>query len=145
MALHQLTSFTLGVPNLEETAAYYREFGLADEGDGWLATRDGGRQLRLVPSSVRRLIELRIGVDDADDLERAASRLRSLGIDADTDPAAGTLTAHDPITGVRTTLQVAPRMKQPVTGPTPYNGPCGPRISSTRSTSTSRRSGSGVL
>ncbi len=123
MALHQLTSFTLGVPNLEETAAYYREFGLADEGDGWLATRDGGRQLRLVPSSVRRLIELRIAVDDADDLGRTASRLRSLGIDADTDPAAGTLTARDSITHVRAVLQVAPRLKQPVTGPTPYNGP----------------------
>ena len=68
VALHQLTSFTLGVPNLEETAAYYREFGLADEGDGWFATRDGGRQLRLVPAPARRLIELRIGVDDADDL-----------------------------------------------------------------------------
>ena len=92
MALHQLTSFTLGVPNLAETAAYYREFGLADEGDGWLATRDGGRQLRLVPVPARRLIELRIGVDDADDLDRAASRLHRLGIGAAADPAAGTLT-----------------------------------------------------
>lgn len=51
MALHQLTPFTLGVPNLAETAAYHREFGLADEGDGWLATRDGGHQLRLVPAA----------------------------------------------------------------------------------------------
>jgi hypothetical protein len=34
MALHQLTSFTLGVPNAGETGAYYREFGLADQGDG---------------------------------------------------------------------------------------------------------------
>ena len=59
MALHQLTSFTLGVPNLAETAAYYREFGLAGEDDGWLATRDGGRQLRLVSAPTRRLIELR--------------------------------------------------------------------------------------
>ena len=80
MALHQLTSFTLGVPNPAETAAYYREFGLTDEGDGWLATRDGGRQLRLVATPARRLLELRIGVDDADDLARAASRLRVLGI-----------------------------------------------------------------
>jgi hypothetical protein len=77
VALHQLTSFTLGVPNLAETAAYYREFGLADEGDGWLATRDGGRQLRLVPAATRRLIELRIGVDDSDGpgrTERAGTR-----------------------------------------------------------------------
>lgn len=62
-------------------------------------------------------------MDDADDLDRTASRLYSLGIDTATDLAAGTLTAHDPVTGVRTVLQVAPRMKQPVTDPTPYNGP----------------------
>ena len=29
MALHRLTSITMGVPNVEETAAYYREFGLS--------------------------------------------------------------------------------------------------------------------
>ncbi len=123
MTLHQLTSFTLGVPNLDETAAYYREFGLADEGDGWFATRDGGRQLHLVTAPARRLVELRIGVDDADDLDRSASRLHKLGIDAATDPAAGTLTAYDPATRVQAVLQVAPRLKQPMADPTPYNGP----------------------
>jgi catechol 2,3-dioxygenase-like lactoylglutathione lyase family enzyme len=124
VALHQLTSFTLGVPDPEETAAYYREFGLADEGDGWLATRDGGRQLRLVTAPTRRLVELRIGVDDADDLARAASRLSRLGIAAATDTAAGTLTTRDQVTRVRVVLQVTtPRLTQPVTDPTPYNGP----------------------
>jgi catechol 2,3-dioxygenase-like lactoylglutathione lyase family enzyme len=123
VALHQLTSFTLGIPNPEETAAYYREFGLADDGDGWFASRDGGRQLRLITAPSRRLVELRIGVDDPDDLARAAPRLRRLGIDTASDPAAGTLTARDPITRVRAVLQVTPRMKQPLTDPTPYNGP----------------------
>jgi catechol 2,3-dioxygenase-like lactoylglutathione lyase family enzyme len=123
MALHQLSSFTLGVPNQEETTAYYREFGLAYEGDGWLASRDGGRQLRLVSAPTRRLVELRIGVDDADDLARSASRLHRRGIDTATDPAAATLTAHEPITRVRVVLQITPRMKQSVTEPTPYNGP----------------------
>jgi len=28
MALHRLTSVTIGVPNVAETAAYYEEFGL---------------------------------------------------------------------------------------------------------------------
>jgi catechol 2,3-dioxygenase-like lactoylglutathione lyase family enzyme len=123
VALHQLTSFTLGIPNPEETAAYYREFGLADDGDGWFASRDGGRQLRLVDAPARRLVELRIGADDADDLARAAPRLRRLGIETESDPAAGTLTAHDPITRVRAVLQVTPRLTQPPTDPTPYNGP----------------------
>lgn len=123
MTLHQLTSLTLGVSNPGQTTAYYREFGLADEGDGWLATRDGGRQLRIVAAPTRRLIELRIGTDDADDLGRAASRLRTLGIDPATDPAAGTLTAHDPATRVRAVLGITPRMKQPFTEPVTYNGP----------------------
>jgi catechol 2,3-dioxygenase-like lactoylglutathione lyase family enzyme len=123
MALHQLKSFTLGVPNREETAAYYREFGLADDGDGWFATRDGGRQLHLVAAPTRRLLEVQVGVDDADDLARAASRLDALGVHADADLAAGTLTATDPATRVRAVLSVTSRLRQAVTDPTPYNGP----------------------
>jgi hypothetical protein len=123
MALHQLTSFTLGVPNAGETAAYYREFGLTDEGDGWFASRDGGRQLHLVTTPARRLIELRIGVDDSDDLARAASQLGVLGVEAVPDPAAGTLTTWDQTTRVQVVLQVTPRLEQPAAGPTPYNGP----------------------
>jgi catechol 2,3-dioxygenase-like lactoylglutathione lyase family enzyme len=123
MALHELTSFTLGVPNPKETAAYYREFGLSDEGDGWFASSDGGRQLHLVTASTRRLLELRIGVDDADDLARAASRLARLGVEATANLAAGTLTARDQTTRVQAVLQVRPRLSQPAIGPTPYNGP----------------------
>jgi catechol 2,3-dioxygenase-like lactoylglutathione lyase family enzyme len=123
VALHQLMSFTLGVPNPRETASYYREFGLVDDGDGWFATSDGGRQLRLVPAPTRRLLELVIGVDEVDDLARTASRLARLGFDAAADPATGTLTARDPITKVRAVLRVAPRLKQAATEPTPYNGP----------------------
>jgi catechol 2,3-dioxygenase-like lactoylglutathione lyase family enzyme len=122
MALHQLTSFTLGVPDPAETAAYYREFGLTDDdGDGWLATSDGGRQLHLVTAPSRRLIELRIGVDDADDLARTAASLRALGIE--TELASQTLTTRDKTTGVRVTLEITPRLRQPAVDPTPYNGP----------------------
>lgn len=123
MALHQLMSFTLGVPNPGETAAYYREFGLTDEGDGWFATSDGGRQLRLVHAPARRLLELQIGVDDADDLARAAARLARLGFAAAADPPAGTLTARDQVTRVQAVLRIAPRLKQRATGPAAYNGP----------------------
>jgi catechol 2,3-dioxygenase-like lactoylglutathione lyase family enzyme len=123
MALHQLTSLTLGVPDPADIATYYREFGLTDDGDGWFATRDGGRQLRLVAAPSRRLIELRIGADDADDLARAASRLRALDIDAMLDSDNGTLSTRDQTTGVRVVLHVIPRLRQAVTEPTPYNGP----------------------
>ena len=83
MSLHGLLSVTIGVPNVEETAAYYAEFGLAPEADGWFSTLDAGRQLRLVPASIRRLIDLRVGADDADDLARAAASLARLGVPAD--------------------------------------------------------------
>ncbi len=53
MALHRLTSITMGVPNVAETAAYYTEFGLVPEGDGWFSTRDGGRQLHIVHAPTR--------------------------------------------------------------------------------------------
>ncbi|TMC98694.1 MAG: dioxygenase, partial [Chloroflexi bacterium] len=32
MSLHRLTSITVGVPNVEETAAYYADFGLTRTG-----------------------------------------------------------------------------------------------------------------
>ena len=58
MALHRLTSVSIGVPNVAETAAYYEEFGLTRLDDSRLATADGGEQLRLVPSPRRRLVQL---------------------------------------------------------------------------------------
>jgi catechol 2,3-dioxygenase-like lactoylglutathione lyase family enzyme len=76
-----------------------------------------------VTAPTRRLLELRVGVDDADDLARAAARLKKAGIGAVADASAGTLTARDPVTRVQAVLSVAPRLKQPVTQPTPYNGP----------------------
>jgi catechol 2,3-dioxygenase-like lactoylglutathione lyase family enzyme len=121
MALHQLTSFTLGVPNRAETAQYYREFGLTDDGGGWFATRDGGRQLHLVDAPSRRLLELRIAADDSYDLASAASRLTALGIEATLGQES--LTASDPVTRVRVVLEVLPRVRQPEIAATPYNGP----------------------
>ncbi|MDT0309024.1 VOC family protein [Streptomyces sp. DSM 44917] len=123
MALHRLASVTMGVPNTDETRAYYADFGLSPEEDGWFATRDGGRQLRVVHAPSRRLVELRVGADTPDDLAAAASRLARLGIEATPGADLMTLTATEPVTGARAVLQVEPRVTQPVTPPTPYNGP----------------------
>ncbi len=68
MGLHGLLSVTIGVPNVEQTAAYYADFGLEPSADGWFSTTDGGRQLRIEHAPTRRLIELRVAADDADDL-----------------------------------------------------------------------------
>jgi catechol 2,3-dioxygenase-like lactoylglutathione lyase family enzyme len=121
MALHRLTSITMGVPHVAETAAYYNDFGLEPAEDGWFASRDAGRQLRIVHAPTRRLIEVRIGADTPDDLAAAAARLHRLGIDAHTDGS--TLTAYDKATAVRAVVEVCPRLTQTPVPATVYNGP----------------------
>ncbi|MFI5682926.1 VOC family protein [Streptomyces sp. NPDC051636] len=121
MALHRLSSVVMGVPNTAQTTSYYTDFGLTPESDGWFSTRDGGRQLRVVHAPTRRLVEITVGVDTPDDLAAAAARLDRLGVPVEFD--AGTLTSYEKITGVRAVLRVEPRVRQPETAPTPYNGP----------------------
>jgi catechol 2,3-dioxygenase-like lactoylglutathione lyase family enzyme len=121
MALHRLTTITIGVPNVAETAAYYREFGLDPHGDAAFATADGGEQLRLAHSPVRRLVELGIGAEDPDDLHRIASRLSR--IEASHLLHDGRLTATDPGTRVTVTVTPSPRITR-LTEPAPlYNRP----------------------
>jgi catechol 2,3-dioxygenase-like lactoylglutathione lyase family enzyme len=121
MPLHQLTSVTIGVPNVAETAAYYAEFGLADLGDGSLATIDGGPQLHIVAAPTRRLVDLTVGVDDPDDLDRIAVRLAALGLDCARD--GDVLRTEEPVAGFRAMAAVSPRLEQPFVSPTPYNAP----------------------
>ncbi|MDL4818515.1 VOC family protein [Actinomadura opuntiae] len=121
MALHRLTSITIGVPNVEETAAYYDDFGLVSHGDGSFSTVDGGRQLRIAASPVRRLLGIGIGVDDPDDLDRIATRLGRLGLTAERE--GDTLETREPIAGFRASLTVSPRLEQPRCEPVLYNGP----------------------
>ena len=121
MSLHGLLSVTMGVPNVAQTAAYYADFGLTPEAGGWFSTRDAGRQLQILPAPTRRLLGLRVGVDDADDLARAGASLGRLGVPAE---LRGTqLEATEPVTGVRVGLEVAPRLRQPPVPATVYNGP----------------------
>lgn len=76
----------MGVPDVAATAAYYTEFGLtpaAPEGGDKIArfrTQDGGEQLTIRHADLRRLLDLGIGVDDADDLDRIARGLRRLDL-----------------------------------------------------------------
>jgi catechol 2,3-dioxygenase-like lactoylglutathione lyase family enzyme len=121
MPLHQLTSVTIGVPNVRPTAAYYADFGLADLGDGSFATIDGGPQLKIAQAPTRRLLEMTVGVDDEDDLDRIAVGLARLGITTARD--VGSLRAEEPVAGFAATVEVRPRLDQPPTDPTPYNGP----------------------
>src|ERR1035437_210293 len=121
MALHRLTSITMGVPHVAETAAYYQEFGLTPEGDGWLRTRNGGRQLRIVTAPTRRLVDVHVGVDEADDLARAADNLRRMGIDVHREPQR--ISAAEKPTGTRASPESAALTAQCPGPATRYNGP----------------------
>ena len=111
----------MGVPNVAETAAYYVEFGLIPEQDGWFSTQDGGRQLRITDAPTRRLLEMHIGADDQDDLARVASQLRRLGEEPRVAP--GVVTAVEPTTGITVQVEITPRLVQRPSSPVAYNQP----------------------
>lgn len=121
MSLHRLTTVTLGVPDVAAGSAYYEDFGLTRTGDGRFASADGGEQLRLVTTPLRRPVELGIGADDADDLARVAAALRRLDVAVAQDGA--DITAVDAGTGVRIRVQIAPRIAAPARAAEASNGP----------------------
>jgi catechol 2,3-dioxygenase-like lactoylglutathione lyase family enzyme len=121
MSLHRLSSLTIGVPDVAAVAGYYADFGLEQVAPGRFATVDGGEQLRLEYAPSRRLLALEIGVDDAEDLDRVARSLDRFGVP--TQRSADSLSAVEPLIGVRATLRVTPHLIQPPTPATPYNGP----------------------
>jgi catechol 2,3-dioxygenase-like lactoylglutathione lyase family enzyme len=123
MTLHRLSAIEIGLPEhaLEATAAFYRDFGLRDVAPGRFATADGGEQLALVAAPRRTLRALRIGVDDADDLGRAAAALARLGVACERGTSA--LSASEPITGIRATLAIEPRLVQAPSPQLATNGP----------------------
>jgi catechol 2,3-dioxygenase-like lactoylglutathione lyase family enzyme len=136
MALHRLTRVVMGVPNVEQTAGYYTEFGLiptatpsatasageqTTSGERTFATADGGEQLTIVHSPRRRLVRLGIGVDDPDDLDRVAAGLAAL--DVTVERADGSVTAVDPGTQVTVRVEIAGRVAQQPTPSPAHNAP----------------------
>src|SRR5882672_5314241 len=118
MPLHQLANITMGVPDVPEVSAYYSEFGLDQLSPGRFGTVDGGEQLRIEYAPTRRLTALEVGVDDIEDLERVGRDLERFGIPVERKP--DSLAAIEPVTGVRATLRVLPRLVQAATPATPY-------------------------
>jgi catechol 2,3-dioxygenase-like lactoylglutathione lyase family enzyme len=121
MPLHRVNQVVIGVPDVEKTAEFYRDFNLTEGEPGVFASADGGEQLRLQYSPVRRLLELAIGADNPDDVDKVASQVTALGVDVRRTEDG--MAATDPGTGVRVRVEVAPRIKQDPEPPTPYNGP----------------------
>lgn len=121
MALHRLLSVTLGIPDVAAAAAFYRDFGLVETGPGTFASAAGGDELRLEAAPIRRLVELAVGADDADDLDRVAANLSAL--DAPVTRAGAALTSRDRGSGVAVRLAVVPRLARAAEPRLPLNGP----------------------
>jgi len=126
MSLHGLTSITLGVPDVDAVASYYEDFGLHRVGDRpgrglVFATADGGEQLALRPAERRRLLEIGIGADDPDDLDRVDSGLRRLGVKFERDVAG--LRVRDPNSALQVSVRVRPRITEAAAKQEPTNGP----------------------
>jgi catechol 2,3-dioxygenase-like lactoylglutathione lyase family enzyme len=121
MALHRLASITIGVPEPEAVRGFYRDLGLTETRPGHFETDDGGEQFRIAAAPRRCLLELAVGVDDPDDLARAAAALERLGVHAQR--GARSLRATDPVSGVRVELAVEPRLTQKPAAPLPINRP----------------------
>jgi catechol 2,3-dioxygenase-like lactoylglutathione lyase family enzyme len=118
MALHRLTTITIGVPDVAAAAAFYRDFGLVEGAPGVFATGHGGEQLRLLPATKRGLVELGIGADDPDDVARIARSLARLDVATSHDATA--LQAVERVTGLAVTVTVTPRLA----GPRPERAAC---------------------
>lgn len=123
MSLHGLASVTVGVPDVAGTRAYYTDFGLTPQGDGWLSSVDGGNQLRLVPAPRRQLVEMVVRASEPDDLSRIRERLTRLGQYVE-QVGPDAVAAVEPVLGARVVVRVLPRMAvaRPARAPS-YNGP----------------------
>jgi len=131
MALHRLTHITIGVPNVEETIRFYREFGLSETAPGRLATLDGGEQLIVEESPARSLREIGFGVEDAADLNRIAGQLADIGVSSDR--RADLLTCTEPGSGVSIAVRVADHIVSAPAPPISLNSPGHPTRSNERS------------
>ena len=132
MSLHGLAEMTLGVPNVDATRQFYREFGLAESTNGMFASADGGDQLRVVDAPYRRLVEFALAADDTDDIARIRSAAAAYDV-AVIDHGDGSISMSEPIVGISAKVTVRSRIQQPE----PYewkamNSPGNPARSGTR-------------
>ena len=121
MALHQLRSITIGVPDPEPVAQYYEAFGLERSGNYVFSTTEGGRQLYLEATPTRRLVQLVVGVDDNDDLRSRPER-RSDAAGHSVTATEASISVGEPDSGVKVVLELAPRVAPLSVEQLSYNG-----------------------
>ena len=116
MSLHRLTHLKIGVPSLDDAATFYADFGLTPVQGPDAATErrfstvDGGEQLILVHTPIRRLVEIGIAAQDHDDLYSIQSRLARLDVGARV--SGSKLATVEPATGVGVKIAVAEPLQQ---------------------------------
>lgn len=121
MPLHRLNKITVAVPDVAATVPFYTDFGLEHLGEGRFATTDGAEQLELVARDHRGLIEIGVGCDDPDDLDKLSSHLTAARIEHRREPEA--VIALDEASGVRVRIAIAPRYRQEPTPQPVANSP----------------------
>jgi catechol 2,3-dioxygenase-like lactoylglutathione lyase family enzyme len=120
MGLHRINYLVRDVPDVEPTAAFYREFGLEETSPGVLASRVGGDQLFLRPTDGKpRVHAIGVGADARSDLDDLESRLADVGFASTRETMGGNdvLVAVEPVTNVRIEIKVAPRLPREVPPP----------------------------
>ena len=117
MALHGLAEITVGVPDADATAAFYRDFGLTEASTGTtLGTIAGGEQLRLVKRPYRQLVEVVVAAEDQDDIERIRRAAGERAV-ADGDD----VVVHEPLSGTAFRIAIRERVGLKANEPGPYN------------------------
>jgi catechol 2,3-dioxygenase-like lactoylglutathione lyase family enzyme len=120
VGLHRVNYLVRDVPDVEGTAAFYREFGLRETAPGVFASRAGGDQLYLRPTENRpRVHAIGVGVDARSDLDDVEQRLAALGFASHREDREGNtmLVAVEPVTDIRIELAVSPRLPREVALP----------------------------
>jgi catechol 2,3-dioxygenase-like lactoylglutathione lyase family enzyme len=113
MSLHGLAEMTLGVPNIDATKQFYREFGLEENPTtGMFSTSDGGDQLRIVDAPYRRLVEFALAADDDDDIARIRRAAATYDIEV-SDAADGSISMLEPVVGITAKVTIRRRIEQP--------------------------------
>ena len=122
MALHRLTSLTLGVPDVDASSKFFVDFGLEPGENGWHSTRDGGDQLELVQTPHRQLQRVGVGATSQDDLAAIAHRVESVGLGSIVESSDTKLVLSEPVTGLTVDVTIAERLPAVAHVP-PVNSP----------------------
>ena len=125
MPLHRLTSVRLGVTSIDETSAFFRQFGLVEGARGVFSTRDGGEQVSLEIARRRSLLQLGVGAADGDDLARIAARVEALhgAVRMEWRSGGDELVVVEPVTGLPVSITVAAPLATSMPKSAPMNGP----------------------